>query len=655
MPTPHRPASRLRRAGTTAVAFTLTAALAVPAIAQPLEPTDVVAIVEGTAGLEVRTFTAPTPAAAERLLAELRATPEVLAADLDREARPLTADEDELPDDEAGDDEGGEGDAGDEEGEDSDDGDGGEDGEEGDDGEEDGDTDGDAGDEDGDDEDDPRTPITVTDPYASDQWALDMLRATEVWEQIAGDTGNPLKAADGITVAVIDDGVAATHPDFTPGTVLEGYNAILRAPGGAPMGTSDSSHGTHVAGVIAAAVNNDEGIAGLAPGVRILPVTVFDADGKGDASTVIEGILWAAQRAEDKPDIINLSVVLEGAGAGAGASTTLEAAIRAANDAGIYVIAAAGNGARDCRAGEPASSQCGNKVLYPAALPLVDSVAAVDADGARAAFSQSNSYVDLAAPGACVLSTVNPTDLDADDHPDCDPDVTGPYAAWNGTSMAAPHVAAAAALTKSHWAGQDVTLSPHALSHHLRTTAGAARTAELGHGIVDPYAAVTTTPVTEADDPTAPTVTVPEGGITVAAQDVADGVGYAYVNYIDQVTATAAPGTELASGPDCARPSGSVFLAGEERVACTAVSTAGAVGYAEFTVTVTGPGASTPAPDSARPADGTGDTDGRAGAGESVAVPRVVHAGGDVHPHHVELPASRWQTLRARLHAAISR
>ena len=119
------------------------------------------------------------------------------------------------------------------------------------------------------------------DPLRSQQWALDRTSFESAWSLTRGRS---------ITVAVIDSGVLANHQDLT-GTVLSGIDYVK--PGG--DGRIDpNGHGTHVAGIIAAHVNNALGIAGAAPDVRILPVRVLDANGGGVASNVAKGIIWAA-------------------------------------------------------------------------------------------------------------------------------------------------------------------------------------------------------------------------------------------------------------------------------------------------------------------------------------------------------------------------
>ncbi len=265
------------------------------------------------------------------------------------------------------------------------------------------------------------------DPYRSEQWALDALDAEAVW---AGGT------ASGQVVAVVDTGVDPEHPDLS-GRVLPGATFLggprsgsgwIGAPecafpspatGAALDRYSSCGHGTHVAGIVAAVSGNGVGVAGLAQQARILPVRVLDADGLGWDSDVARGIVYAVDAGAT---VINLSL------GGPASSAVLQAAVEYAVAAGVSVVAAAGNSALE-----------GNPVMYPAALPRVLAVAAVDEDLDRAPFSGFGSWVDLAAPGVDILSTMPDYGL----------------MSMSGTSMAAPYAAATVALVRA--AAADLT------------------------------------------------------------------------------------------------------------------------------------------------------------------------------------------------------
>jgi type VII secretion-associated serine protease mycosin len=241
------------------------------------------------------------------------------------------------------------------------------------------------------------------------QWALSHLGAEKVWRKSKGK---------GAVVAVIDTGVWAKHPDLK-GRVLKGWDFI----------ESDSSagdrngHGTHVAGVVAATANNRRGIAGLAPSAKILPVRVLNAAGSGNTATVARGIRYAVRKGAD---VINLSL------AGEFSDAQLSSAISYARRKNVVVVAAAGN--RGCSA----------RTTYPAAYPGVIGVGAMQRNGAIAPYSNCGPYVDLVAPGSGIQSTMIRQ-----------PSLSMPcaygktYCMLDGTSMASPHVAAAAAILVS--------------------------------------------------------------------------------------------------------------------------------------------------------------------------------------------------------------
>ncbi|MBI2830552.1 MAG: S8 family peptidase [Chloroflexi bacterium] len=240
-------------------------------------------------------------------------------------------------------------------------------------------------------------------PGESLPWGVDRIDAERAW-----DPNNDLKldagAGNGVRVAILDTGIDLDHPDLKD-NIKGGINTIN------PMATpdDDSGHGTHVAGIIAAAANN-VGIVGIAPRAQLFAVKVLDKNGAGFTSDIIEGIQWSI---ENRMQVINMSFgapVMESA---------LHEAIIAAHNAGIVLVAAAGNlGPGD------------STVIFPAALPEVIAVSATDSSDALVFFSSRGPEVELAAPGVNILSTL-PGDV---------------LGAFSGTSMAAPHVTGTAAL-----------------------------------------------------------------------------------------------------------------------------------------------------------------------------------------------------------------
>lgn len=269
------------------------------------------------------------------------------------------------------------------------------------------------------------SPVTALNHASNDlwrdrQWALDRVEFEEAW-QVHGTTGT------GVRVAVIDTGVQGNHEDLA-GQVLQGREFLGQGHQDVAGGTNDpDGHGTHVAGIIAAIANNGKGITGAAPEVKIIPVTVLCPGTGGSTSDVAKGIRWAADPTKGNVDVINLSL-------GGGSSTSMvRSALAYAESQGVVIVAAAGN------CGQGGSNCSGvNSPSYPAAEPEAIAVAATTNTDDHASYSTSGAYVEIAAPGGAssgswqksVFSTWN----------------NGGYNAIAGTSMAAPHLSAAAAL-----------------------------------------------------------------------------------------------------------------------------------------------------------------------------------------------------------------
>lgn len=230
------------------------------------------------------------------------------------------------------------------------------------------------------------------------QWNLPIIGTIPGWSITRGN--------DNTIVAVIDTGIDLAHADLQ-GRLAEGMNFV--AAGEAPA--DDVGHGTHVAGVIAAVVNNAEGVAGMTWHDRVMPVKVLDATGAGSAYAVAQGIIWAT---DNGAGVINLSL------GNYARSAFLHDAVRYAFDRDVVLVAATGNDNTD----QPG---------YPAAYPEVLAVSATDGRRRLADFSNYGEYVDVVAPGVGIASTYPGNQ----------------YAALSGTSMASPHAAALAALIRS--------------------------------------------------------------------------------------------------------------------------------------------------------------------------------------------------------------
>lgn len=270
------------------------------------------------------------------------------------------------------------------------------------------------------------------------QWGLNRLQAEDIHKYSTGA---------GVKVAVVDTGVNAKHPELK-GQVLKGYNAITGKTG---RPKDRHGHGTFLAGMIAAKVNG-KGVEGLAPGAKILPVKVLDADGVGDSDDIARGIIWAV---DNGADVINMSFAAD-------SSNRVEAeAIDYARGAGVTLVAAGGNEGMRLK-------------MFPADYPGVLGVGATDSDNSKASFSNRGSHIDVAAPGQGILST----------------GLSG-YTWQSGTSMSTAYVSAVAALATSYSPG--ATGEP--LQQQIAATAADIGTPgsdpETGAGVVDPGALFT--------------------------------------------------------------------------------------------------------------------------------------------------------------------
>jgi subtilisin family serine protease len=286
------------------------------------------------------------------------------------------------------------------------------------------------------------------DPMFGQQWPLTQLGATgaqEAWRTSVGGA---------VTVAVLDTGVDASHPDLAPNMwhdATGGASGVDVIGGGEP--TDANGHGTAVAGIIGARGNNGIGGTGVAQDARIMAVRVLDADAVGTTTTVVEGMRYALAHGAR---IINLSLT------GPDRSQALEEQIQAAQAQGVLVVAAAGNQGADLDA----------RPSYPAAYPEpnVIAVASTGPGGALSSFSDRGAgTVDLAAPGEDVLA----------------PSPGGSYARWSGTSAAAPEVAGAVVLLEAASPGASADRVRKALlggARRLPSLSGSVATGELDAG-----------------------------------------------------------------------------------------------------------------------------------------------------------------------------
>lgn len=249
------------------------------------------------------------------------------------------------------------------------------------------------------------------DPLYGKQWHLKKVGAESAWSQSCGA---------GVTVAVVDTGVACYDKSpFTKGTDLQGTRCVdgWNLVDDSPNAADDQGHGTHVAGTIAQTTNNGKGVAGLAYCASLMPVKVLNKFGWGTTANVAQGIRWAADHGAQ---VINLSL------GGPIKSQILEDAVKHARSKGAIVVAAAGNS--------------GKSVGYPAAYPEVVAVSATDSNDKIAWFSSRGPEVDIGAPGVSVTQQT----ICENGRNKCEL-----FGTFNGTSMASPHVAGAAAMLVS--------------------------------------------------------------------------------------------------------------------------------------------------------------------------------------------------------------
>jgi subtilisin family serine protease len=268
-----------------------------------------------------------------------------------------------------------------------------------------------------------------------------------------------------ITIAIIDTGVSASHPDLVP-KLVPGRNTVNDN-----ANADDSwliSHGSHCAGIAAAASDNGIGVTGVSWGARIMPVKVLTTIGSGTEGDVAEGIVWAA---DNGAEVLSMSLGFPGL------STIVEDAVEYASAAGKVIVAASGN-----TAGAPIGA--------PAVYPAVIAVGATDNRDLVAEFTTTGPELDVSAPGVNVFST-----WDVFFQPNT-------YTWQSGTSMACPHVAGLAALV---W-GANPELSAVEVRAILESTADDRGTPgwdpTYGHGRVNALAAViaaTTPPCGPAD------------------------------------------------------------------------------------------------------------------------------------------------------------
>jgi subtilisin family serine protease len=261
--------------------------------------------------------------------------------------------------------------------------------------------------------------LGATDPARPQQWGLDRIHADQAWTKVQGA---------GVTIAIVDTGIDLGHPDLK-GKIASHYDCTSgTCVSGASAGNDDNGHGSHVAGIAAATTWNGIGIAGVAPGAKLMAVKALDSSGSGKCSNIVTGIEFAADHGAR---VINLSLgpeasFLDLVFGNTCVSDLQNAAVYAWNKGDVVVIAA-GNDSLKSAYNSPA-------------LEVVGATGPRDEEA-----SYSNTGADIYAPGGdcsgsncctvsnCILSTW----------------MNNQYAVDEGTSMATPHVSGVAALLLS--------------------------------------------------------------------------------------------------------------------------------------------------------------------------------------------------------------
>jgi thermitase len=326
---------------------------------------------------------------------------------------------------------------------------------------------------------DPPNDVYFSSMYASshngniDQWGPPAVSAPAAWQYTSG--GSP-----SIVIAIVDTGVDDTHPDLAPKIVGE-YTYVGTIKDG-------FGHGTHVAGIAAAATDNHIGVAGMCPNCKILSVKVLDDQGSGYISDVASGIVYAASHGAR---VISLSL------GGSGRTETLHSALDYALANNALPVCAMGNSGSSLNTPEPA--------YWHDCL----SVIATDQTGAKASFSNYGIKADVAAPGVAILSTM-PT------YPVTLTTTYGysmNYDALSGTSMATPMVSGIAGLVLS----ENPNLTPTQVAGIIEASSGdgVSWVPNLAFGVVNALKAVSSA-INSDYAPPSPNLISPTEGATVS-------------------------------------------------------------------------------------------------------------------------------------------
>lgn len=328
-----------------------------------------------------------------------------------------------------------------------------------------------------------------TDPYYSQQWYLDRIKADDAWTITHGTS---------LVVAVIDTGLDLQHPDFggklwlnrdeIPNNEIDDdNNGYVDDYYGWNFYNDNNNiddhhgHGTGISSIIAANTNNNRGTAGINRSARIMTLKALNEAGGGDFDDVARAIRYAV---DNGASIINMSF-------GSEVNTTiLSNAVNYAINRGVPMVAAVGNKGDD-------------HILYPANYPQVIAVASVDRNDQHSDFSNTGNNIDLSAPGNEIVMA------GLVDGP------VGPYVVSNGTSFAAAQVTAAASLMLGRFQGMSASMLERALKAQTDVLASGSPTTT-GAGILNIYKALTNTSNVESSNISIANATVPANGVNFA-------------------------------------------------------------------------------------------------------------------------------------------
>jgi serine protease len=338
---------------------------------------------------------------------------------------------------------------------------------------------------------------TPNDEFYALQWHYDAINLPAAWDIEDGTTRS-------VVVAVVDTG-STPHPDLQA-NLLPGYDFVDRDFDATDEGGFTDYHGTHVAGTVAAVTNNELGVAAVNWGARVVPVRVIGPDGDGTMVDVIDGIIWGAGNPAEEPflpsnshpaRVVNISI---GGNIGESCPEALDFTFGQLVDSGVVLVAAAGNDNVDAQH------------VFPANCRNVIAVGATGPTNRRAPYSNYGDVIDVMGPGgdtskgmdiggerilAGVLSTTTTVA----------PERFG-YGAFQGTSMAAPHVSGVAALMLAADPGLTVAQVEARLRASARPLDAEAcdrpTGADCGAGLIDAAGALTTDPVDPPPPPPPP-------------------------------------------------------------------------------------------------------------------------------------------------------